>query len=91
MFFVVEKTFFSGKGCETYDRTMKHADAKIEIPDALGVSEDVLKHVNFCHHDDANWPLTDTPKVLKEKFDKIFDLSKYEKLVYLHRLQGGAC
>ena len=53
-------------------------DKKAEVVAALGVSEAVLNDVTFCHHEDSNWPLTETSSKLKEKFDKIFEFKKYQ-------------
>ncbi|XP_050431773.1 DNA repair protein RAD50 isoform X2 [Adelges cooleyi] len=46
----------------------------------LGVSKPILKDVIFCHQEDSNWPL-DEDKKLKEKFDSIFDVGKYDKCI----------
>nr|CAD7262426.1 unnamed protein product [Timema shepardi] len=47
---------------------------------ALGVSKPILNNVIFCHQEDACWPL-DEGKKLKEKFDDIFDVTKYNKCI----------
>ncbi|CAI6346339.1 unnamed protein product [Macrosiphum euphorbiae] len=46
----------------------------------LGVSKSILKDVVFCHQEDSNWPLEEDKKV-KEKFDSIFDVGKYDKCI----------
>ncbi|XP_029343905.1 DNA repair protein RAD50 isoform X3 [Acyrthosiphon pisum] len=46
----------------------------------LGVSKSILKDVVFCHQEDSNWPLDEDKKV-KEKFDSIFDVGKYDKCI----------
>ncbi|XP_050538182.1 DNA repair protein RAD50 [Daktulosphaira vitifoliae] len=46
----------------------------------LGVSKPILRDVIFCHQEDSNWPL-DEDKKLKEKFDSIFDVGKYDKCI----------
>ncbi|XP_025414138.1 DNA repair protein RAD50 [Sipha flava] len=48
--------------------------------DLLGVSKSILKDVVFCHQEDSNWPLDEDKKV-KEKFDSIFDVGKYDKCI----------
>ncbi|CAG2057680.1 unnamed protein product [Timema podura] len=47
---------------------------------ALGVSKPILNNVIFCHQEDACWPL-DEGKKLKEKFDDIFDVTRYNKCI----------
>ena len=42
----------------------------------IGVPKPVLQHVIFCHQEDSNWPLDEGKKV-KEKFDAIFNATKY--------------
>lgn len=37
-----------------------------------------MNDVLFCHQEDSYWPL-DEGKKLKEKFDAIFDATKYNK------------
>ncbi|KAL3999791.1 hypothetical protein ACER0C_007562 [Sarotherodon galilaeus] len=49
-----------------------------EITSALGVSKSVLNDVIFCHQEESNWPLSED-RVLKEKFDSIFNVTKYNK------------
>ncbi|GLV43469.1 rad50 [Carabus blaptoides fortunei] len=56
----------------------KCADIDNEMCLVLGVSKPVLNNVIFCHQEDSNWPL-DESKKLKEKFDDIFDATKYNK------------
>ncbi|KAE9545442.1 hypothetical protein AGLY_000985 [Aphis glycines] len=46
----------------------------------LGVSKPILKDVVFCHQEDSSWPLDEDKKV-KEKFDSIFDVGKYDKCI----------
>nr|XP_012218827.1 PREDICTED: DNA repair protein RAD50-like [Linepithema humile] len=54
------------------------ADVDTELCVALGVSKSILNYVIFCHQDEFNWPF-DQGKVLKERFDEIFDSGKYNK------------
>lgn len=51
-------------------------DAELSI--ALGVSKSILNYVIFCHQDELNWPF-DQGKPLKDRFDEIFDSTKYNK------------
>lgn len=44
----------------------------------MGVSKPILKHVIFCHQEEANWPVQGG-KDLKDMFDKIFESSKYNE------------
>lgn len=46
----------------------------------LGVPSAVLQHVVFCHQEESNWPLSE-PKELKQRFDAIFEVTKYVKAV----------
>lgn len=46
--------------------------------EAMGVSKAILNYVIFCHQEESNWPL-DEGKKLKDRFDEIFDTSRYNK------------
>lgn len=50
------------------------------MPRFLGVSKAVLESVIFCHQEESLWPLS-APKVLKERFDLIFEALKYTKAI----------
>lgn len=39
----------------------------------------IIENVIFCHQEESNWPLLDN-KRLKEKFDEIFEASRYAKV-----------
>ncbi|KMQ92902.1 dna repair protein rad50 [Lasius niger] len=72
--------------------TNRCADVDAELSVALGVSKSILNYVIFCHQDELNWPF-DQGKVLKERFDEIFDSTKFNKALEtiskLHKeLQG---
>ncbi|XP_020285711.1 DNA repair protein RAD50 [Pseudomyrmex gracilis] len=58
--------------------TNRCADVDAELSVALGVSKAILNYVIFCHQDELNWPF-DQGKLLKERFDEIFDSSKFNK------------
>ncbi|XP_025200798.1 DNA repair protein RAD50 [Melanaphis sacchari] len=58
----------------------KCADVDDVMCTYLGVSKSILKDVVFCHQEDSSWPLDEDKKV-KEKFDSIFDVGKYEKCI----------
>ncbi|KAL7302008.1 hypothetical protein TKK_0005245 [Trichogramma kaykai] len=58
--------------------TSRCADIDREMLNAMGVSKPILNYVIFCHQEESNWPLEDGKK-LKERFDEIFDTSKYNK------------
>ncbi|XP_076736407.1 DNA repair protein RAD50 isoform X2 [Maylandia zebra] len=59
-------------------RSVKCGDLHQEVTSALGVSKSVLNDVIFCHQEESNWPLSED-RVLKEKFDSIFNVTKYNK------------
>lgn len=42
----------------------------------LGVPKAIFKYVIFCHQEDSTWPLSE-PRVLKGRFDEIFQLTKF--------------
>lgn len=44
----------------------------------LGVSKSILNYVIFCHQDELNWPF-DQGKTLKERFDDIFNSTRFNK------------
>lgn len=46
----------------------------------LNVSKAIFNNVLFCHQENSLWPL-DEPKKLKEKFDEIFDATKYNRCI----------
>ncbi|XP_043285323.1 DNA repair protein RAD50 [Venturia canescens] len=54
------------------------AAVDVEVLSSIGVSKAILNYVLFCHQDDSNWPFEDG-KRLKERFDQIFDTSRYNK------------
>ncbi|KAK0549388.1 DNA repair protein rad50 [Tilletia horrida] len=56
----------------------KCASLEEEITGLLGVSTPILDNVIFCHQEDSNWPLSE-PAKLKQKFDMIFDATKFTK------------
>ncbi|KAF1744234.1 hypothetical protein MXB_29, partial [Myxobolus squamalis] len=58
--------------------TTRSGDLAKEIPDLLGVSKPIIEYVIFCHHDDSCWPLGES-KILKERFDEIFETTSYNK------------
>ncbi|KYN15217.1 DNA repair protein RAD50 [Trachymyrmex cornetzi] len=58
--------------------TNKCANVDAEIGIALGVSRSILNYVIFCHQDELNWPF-DQGKLLKERFDEIFDSARFNK------------
>lgn len=44
----------------------------------MGVSKSILNFVIFCHQDELNWPF-DQGKVLKDRFDEIFNSTRFNK------------
>ncbi|XP_029680101.1 DNA repair protein RAD50 [Formica exsecta] len=58
--------------------TNRCADVDAELSVALGVSKSILNYVIFCHQDEFNWPF-DQGKDLKDRFDEIFDSTKFNK------------
>ncbi|CAJ0954517.1 unnamed protein product, partial [Mesorhabditis belari] len=58
----------------------KVADTKTEMINLLDVPRAILTNVIFCHQENSTWPLGE-PKQVKEKFDAIFELSKYVKIL----------
>lgn len=44
----------------------------------LGVSKSILNCVIFCHQEELNWPF-DQGKTLKERFDEIFNSTRFNK------------
>ncbi|KAL8624024.1 hypothetical protein ACOMHN_041614 [Nucella lapillus] len=64
----------------------KCADFDREMVTALGVSKPVLDNVIFCHQEEACWPLSEG-KALKEKFDAIFNSTRYTKVLETIRRQ----
>lgn len=59
-------------------RSMKPTMMDEEMPTLMDVPRAVLDHVIFCHQEDSTWPLQEG-KALKERFDQIFESTKYVK------------
>ncbi|KAJ8027803.1 DNA repair protein rad50 [Holothuria leucospilota] len=55
-------------------------DLSMMMNDELGVSSSILSNVLFCHQAESCWPL-DKERALKEKFDRFFEVTKYNKLL----------
>ncbi|XP_071846684.1 DNA repair protein RAD50.L-like [Apostichopus japonicus] len=55
-------------------------DLSMMMNDELGVSSSILSNVLFCHQEESCWPL-DKERALKEKFDKFFEVTRYNKLL----------
>ena len=62
-------------------KSYKSEEIKNEIPHLFGVSEVILKYVIFCHQNDSLWPFDLKDSDLKERFDQIFGLEKYDKSI----------
>lgn len=65
------------------DGKRRHANSKCvdflnEMISVIGVSKPILENVIFCHQEESNWPLDESKKV-KDKFDAIFNATKYIK------------
>uniref|UniRef100_A0A669AX67 RAD50 double strand break repair protein n=1 Tax=Oreochromis niloticus TaxID=8128 RepID=A0A669AX67_ORENI len=73
-----EQNIKRAKDGRRVSRSVKCGDLHQEITCALGVSKSVLNDVIFCHQEESNWPLSED-RVLKEKFDSIFNVTKYNK------------
>lgn len=68
----------------TVSITQRCADMDNQVPLLMGVSPAVIENVIFCHQEDSNWPLGEDKKV-KEKFDDIFDSTRYTKALEVIR------
>ncbi|KAL0115846.1 hypothetical protein PUN28_011015 [Cardiocondyla obscurior] len=58
--------------------TSRCSNVDEEVSIVLGISKSILNYVIFCHQDELNWPF-DQGKVLKERFDEIFNSTRYNK------------
>ncbi|EYC20857.1 hypothetical protein Y032_0020g107 [Ancylostoma ceylanicum] len=56
----------------------KVADFQKEVVNLLGVPASILDNVIFCHQEESQWPLSE-PKELKQRFDHIFQLTRFVK------------
>eukprot|EP00636_Phaeomonas_parva_P000117 CAMPEP_0118853646 /NCGR_PEP_ID=MMETSP1163-20130328/2154_1 /TAXON_ID=124430 /ORGANISM="Phaeomonas parva, Strain CCMP2877" /LENGTH=1012 /DNA_ID=CAMNT_0006786229 /DNA_START=23 /DNA_END=3058 /DNA_ORIENTATION=- len=63
---------------ETVSASNKCLEMDSQMPELFGVSKAILENVVFCHQEDSNWPLMEG-KFLKEKFDDIFEATRYSK------------
>lgn len=68
------------KDGEKHSISTRVAELNTVIPQYLGVSKAILDNVIFCHQEESLWPLGE-PKVLKTKFDEIFEAMKYTKAI----------
>ncbi|KRY77147.1 putative aconitate hydratase, mitochondrial [Trichinella pseudospiralis] len=74
---------------QTTSVSMRCMDIEAEMVNLLGVSKPILESVIFCHQEESNWPLSE-PKLLKMKFDEIFNAVKYTKCVdEIRRINKG--
>lgn len=55
-------------------------EANEVISREMNVSSAIVNNVLFCHQEDSSWPLGDD-KVVKERFDAIFDTEKYNVVI----------
>ncbi|XP_066998593.2 DNA repair protein RAD50 [Anabrus simplex] len=56
---------------------------------SMGVTKAMINNVILCHQEDSNWPL-DEGKKLKERFDAIFEATKYNKcLEHIRKLKAS--
>ncbi|ULT88824.1 hypothetical protein L5515_007633 [Caenorhabditis briggsae] len=60
----------------TQTLSSKVCDFNKAILHHLGVPKAIFKYVIFCHQEDSTWPLSE-PKELKNRFDEIFQLTKF--------------
>ena len=67
------KTVFDG---ESVALSHKCSEMDALVPQLLGANKAVLNDVVFCHQEDSLWPLQEG-KVLKTKFDAIFESTRY--------------
>lgn len=74
----LDSTIARGKNDDPNHYSSKCIDVDQEMCLALGVSKPIINNVLFCHQEDSNWPLEESKK-LKERFDDIFDATKYNK------------
>lgn len=81
-----DNTIIVKKDGEKHTISGKCADLDHQSREVLGVSGPILSNVIFCHQENSSWPLEDGKK-LKEKFDQIFDATKYNKCVDVNRKQ----
>ncbi|GMT12257.1 hypothetical protein PFISCL1PPCAC_3554 [Pristionchus fissidentatus] len=58
----------------------KTIDFKLEMLNLLQIPKAILENVVFCHQENSTWPLSE-PKVLKDKFDDIFQLTGFVKFI----------
>lgn len=59
--------------------TNRCTDIDAELCIALGVSKSILNYVIFCHQEELNWPIFLEGQKLKERFDEIFDSTKFNR------------
>ncbi|PAV91154.1 hypothetical protein WR25_10968 isoform B [Diploscapter pachys] len=58
----------------------KVVDFRSEILRLFGLPPAILENVIFCHQESSTWPMSD-PKVLKMRFDEIFQLTRFTKAI----------
>lgn len=58
----------------------KRIEDASDICSIMGVSKAIMKHVLFCHQEEANWPFG-TDNEVRGKFNEIFETDKYNKVL----------
>lgn len=66
--------------------TARVADTNDQIVRRLGLPLAIQKYIVCCHQEDSLWPLSD-PRHLKDRFDELFESSKYTKFLERVRVQ----
>lgn len=66
--------------------TARVADANEQIVKRLGLPLAIQKYIVCCHQEESLWPLSD-PRHLKDRFDELFESSKYTKFLERIRVQ----
>lgn len=69
---------------ELKEISSRNTDIDRYCTDLLNVPQSIFNSVLFCHQEHALWPLDEGKKV-KEKFDEIFDSTKYNKCMEMLR------
>ncbi|KAF0988982.1 hypothetical protein HZS_7142, partial [Henneguya salminicola] len=77
------KTLESYLECEETNKkshvlSSRALDSNHEIGKIIGINNSIMDFIVLCEFEDSIWPLAES-KILKERFDEIFDTSKYNK------------
>lgn len=77
---IIKKDEKSTSNNSTTNKSSKVKDVNSQMIKYMGVSEEMLNTVIFCHQEEVNWPLN-LKNDLKDRLEDIFSTKKYSNLL----------